>query len=68
MALSKGITVIHALIDIEDKPFPTRKNHQRIAGLVETVKKDGGYDEPRYLRVVGKFDYRFGIWVADMVT
>lgn len=67
-ALSKGITVIHTLIDIDDKPFPTRKNHERIAGLVETVKKDGGYDEPEYLRAVGKFHYRFGILAADVVT
>lgn len=67
-ALAKGITVIHALIDIDDKPFPTRKNHQRIAGLVETVKKDGGYDEPEYLSPVGRFHYHFGISAADVVT
>lgn len=66
--LSSGITVNHALIDIDDKPFPTRKNHERIAGLVETVKRGGGYEEPVYLRAVGRFNDRFGICAADVVT
>ncbi|KAF2501609.1 Isochorismatase hydrolase [Lophium mytilinum] len=62
-AKSQGIQVIHCLIDINAKPFPTCKDPERLAGLTAAMKSGGGEeaaellegtgDEATFLRVPG---------------
>ncbi|KAI5458820.1 Isochorismatase-like protein [Mariannaea sp. PMI_226] len=46
-AKSQGITVIHALIDIDDTPFPTCKDAKRILEFAAAMKKSGAEESPQ---------------------
>lgn len=48
-AKSKGIKVVHALIDINASPFETCKGSERFAAIVEAMGKDGGAECPELL-------------------
>jgi nicotinamidase-related amidase len=45
-AKAQGIPVIHALIDIDQSPFPTCKDAARFASIVEAMKLNGSDREP----------------------
>jgi nicotinamidase-related amidase len=47
-AKSRGIVVIHALLDVDKTPFPTCKGADRLSGIL-TAMKSGGVEEPAQL-------------------
>jgi nicotinamidase-related amidase len=48
-AKSKGIKVIHALIDINTTPFETCKDAARLSAIVTAMGQDGGTECPELL-------------------
>ncbi|KAF2815459.1 Isochorismatase hydrolase [Mytilinidion resinicola] len=62
-AKSQGIQVIHCLVDVNAKPFPTCKDPERLAAFAAAMKSGGaeepaellggGGDEATFLRVPG---------------
>jgi nicotinamidase-related amidase len=49
-AKSKGIKVIHALVDINASPFETCKDSNRFAAIADAMRKDGGAECPELLQ------------------
>ena len=58
-AKSKGIKVIHCLIDIHGTPFPTCKDAERFAGVAKMMQADDAGEEPRELLEGGDDDFTF---------
>lgn len=63
-AKSKGITVIHCLVDVHGKPFPTCKGAEMFTNVISNMATNGGeeppsltggagQDEPTFTRVPG---------------
>jgi nicotinamidase-related amidase len=52
-AKSKGIKVIHALIDINTAPFETCKDAARLSAVVSAMGQDGGTECPELLEDAG---------------